>query len=404
MQIIFITLVAINDINDSNLYADLMRYFVKKGHHVTIYSPIERREKIGSNITLGKGYKIVRVKSLNIQKTNIIEKGLATLLMDKIIKRAIKKNEVNSKFDLAIYSTPPITLTATVSYIKETFSAKTYLLLKDIFPQNAVDIGMMAKGSLLYNYFKNKEKKLYELSDTIGCMSQANVAYTLENNTWLATENIEICPNSIEVNANTVEVQKEIVRGELDLPQQSKIFVYGGNLGKPQGIDFLIQVLDEYKNVQKVFFIILGSGTEYGKLNNWIKANKPDNVILKEQLPKNEYNKYVAAADIGLICLDHRFTIPNYPSRLLSYLEAKKPVLLLTDASTDIGKNAEKAGFGKWASSNDIQGAKFAINYLTELSETNLIEMGNTGYEYLLNNYTVKHSYEKIINRTQTQI
>ena len=401
MQIIFITLIAINDINDSNLYADLMRYFVKKGHHVTIYSPIERREKTGGNITLGKGYKIVRVKSLNIQKTNIIEKGLATLLMDRIMKRAVQKNEENSNFDLAIYSTPPITLTETISYLKEKYCVKTYLLLKDIFPQNAVDIGMMTQKSFLYSYFKNKEKKLYELSDTIGCMSQANVAYILEHNKWISKEKLEICPNSIEVNTNTVEIKKENIRKELDLPQKSKIFVYGGNLGKPQGIDFLIQVLQEYKNVQKVFFIILGSGTEYNKLNNWIKTNRPNNVILREQLPKNEYNKYVAAADIGLICLDHRFTIPNYPSRLLSYLEAKKPVLLLTDNNTDVGRNAEKAGFGKWALSNDIQGAKFSINYLTELSEIDLINMGNIGYEYLLNTYLVKHSYNQIINRVQ---
>ena len=89
------------------------------------------------------------------------------------------------KFDLILYSTPPITFYKAIEYVKKRDGAKTYLLLKDIFPQNAVDLGMMSKTGLkglIYKYFRKKEKKLYAISDKIGCMSQANVDYVLKHN------------------------------------------------------------------------------------------------------------------------------------------------------------------------------------------------------------------------------
>ena len=62
-----------------------------------------------------------------------------------------------------MYSTPPITFCRAVDYVKKRDNAQTYLLLKDIFPQNAVDIGMMSKQGIkgiLYKFFREKEKRL----------------------------------------------------------------------------------------------------------------------------------------------------------------------------------------------------------------------------------------------------
>lgn len=104
---------------------------------------------------------ILRVKTGKIQKTNLIEKGIATILLETQYISAIKKYLLNVKFDLVLYSTPPITFAGAVQYIKKRDGAKTYLLLKDIFPQNAVDIGMMSKSGIkgfLYRYFRAKEK------------------------------------------------------------------------------------------------------------------------------------------------------------------------------------------------------------------------------------------------------
>jgi len=398
LKILFLSLVAIDDIEDRNIYADLMRCFVNNGHYVSIYTPIERRNRSSINIKNGKNYKITRVRSLNIQKTNLIEKALGTFSLDFIMKRALIKGEYNSEFDLLMFSTPPITLTSTIKWAKNKFHCISYLLLKDIFPQNAVDIGLIRDKGIIYRYFKQKESSLYKLSDYIGCMSERNVEYVLSKNDYLQPSKVELCPNSIEFFETTNDIQKDKLRKEFGIPEHARVFIYGGNLGKPQGVDFLMQVLSRFDSDTKVFFIIIGSGTEYDRLYIWYLKSGITNIIIKEHLPKEQYDLYVRLSDVGLIFLDFRFTIPNYPSRLLSYMEFCKPVLVFSDLSTDVGNNCEARGYGKWSSSDDINKASDLINDFCTVSDSELRVMGQKGFEFLKNNYSVQNTYQVIMN------
>ena len=101
--------------------------------------------------------------------------------------------------------------------------------------------------------------------------------------------------------------------------------------------------------------MIVGDGTEYGVLERYVEWDKPVNVKLMKSLPKEDYDTMVGACDVGLIFLDHRFTIPNFPSHLLPYMQAKLPVLAVTDPNTDIGKVITVGGFGWWVESNDAE-------------------------------------------------
>lgn len=397
-RILFITLVAIDNINDRNIYADLVRLFVKNGHHVTIVSPIERRYKSWGRLEKSKDYNILRVNTLNNQKTNIVEKGIATFTIDFLMKRAIKKHFKNNSFDLAIYSTPPVTLINTIDYIKNKYGLETYLLLKDIFPQNAVDLGLIKKRSFLHRYFRSIETKLYEISDRIGCMSQANVDYLIANNIDLEKYKVGICPNSIELSTKIFDNQKLILlRNEIGITESQRVFVYGGNLGIPQGVGFLIEILNSNKDKGDVFFIIIGSGTKYLDLLNWYQSESPSNVLVKSYIPKEEYDMYVNLADVGMIFLDYKFTIPNYPSRLLSYLESRIPILAFTDEVTDVGRNAEQRGYGMSCASNDLKRANELIEYFVNTNNVDIEKMGNIGYEYFAKNYLVQNSYKEIL-------
>src|SRR5690606_36890348 len=128
MNVVFLTLVEINSIEERGIYQDLLRKFRDEGHDVTIVSPIERCKKISTNFRYKDGVSILQVRTLNIQKTNIIEKGLGTLAIEYQFLSAIKKHLRDKKFDLVIYSTPPITLGKVIEFIKERDRARSYLL------------------------------------------------------------------------------------------------------------------------------------------------------------------------------------------------------------------------------------------------------------------------------------
>ena len=398
MNILFLTLAEINSIADRGIYTDLLRHFVRRGHDVTIVCPKERRKGIDTNLQLLENHRILQVKTLNIQKTNIIEKGIGTLAIEVQYLAAIRKYLPDIRFDLIMYSTPPITFTRVIKAIKKRDNARSYLLLKDIFPQNAVDLGMMKREGILHRFFRRKENQLYRVSDFIGCMSPANVNYVLKHNPEISPDRVEVCPNSIEP-VEEAASKNDTLRSQYNIPAEATLYIYGGNLGKPQGLDFLTEVLETNNNKPDRFFIVIGSGTEKQRLNDWFQSHPLSNAVMLDGLPKVAYDQLVRSCDVGLIFLDKRFTIPNYPSRLLSYLENKMPVLVASDTNTDAGPIAEENGYGLWAEHGDISTFNKLLNVFCENPELRK-QMGQKGYRYLMENYTVERSYEVIMNST----
>ena len=397
MNVLFMTIGKMDNIEEHTIYCDLLRYFRDAGHSVYTISPYEKRTGLQTAYEEKNGIHMLHVRTGNVTgMVSLIEKGLAQLSIEPVFIKAIKKYYSNVKFDLVMYSTPPITFCNAIEYVKRRDNAKTYLLLKDIFPQNAVDIGMMSKSGIkghLYKFFRNKEKKLYGLSDYIGCMSPANVEYVKQNNPEIDNYRVEVCPNCIEVVDKSINAEeRRSIRKKYDIPLEKRVFVYGGNLGKPQGIDFLIECLHSQENSKDNYFLIVGDGTEYGKIEEFVKSSNQNNIRLMKRLPQEDYDTMVGACDVGMIFLDHRFTIPNFPSRVLSYMQAKIPVLACTDPNTDIGKIIEEAGFGSWCESNDVNGFVECVNKIMQIQS-----VAEKEWNYLNKYYSTRNGYDIIM-------
>jgi len=396
MKILFLTLHKINSFNERGIFSDLLKEFHKNGHEVCVMCPSERRERKSTELIKTERSKILKVKTLNIQKTSLIEKGISSLLIEYQFLKSAKEYFSGIKFDLILYSTPPITFYKVIKYIKERDGAFSYLLLKDIFPQNAVDMKMLKRNGIIHKYFLRKEKKLYEISDKIGCLSNANKSYIRKFNKDLNFNKIEINPNTINpISIGYSRLQKEKIKLKYSIPTNRKIFIYGGNLGKPQGLNFLLETINQ-TNRSDVFFLIVGSGTEHKKIRKWFNELKPNNALFLDALPKNEYDKLVAVCDVGLIFLNKNFTIPNYPSRLLSYLEMKIPVIAATDSITDIGMDIEKNNAGFFVISGDSKGMQNAINkIMSNITRSNSMNMN--AWSFLQREFKVDKSYELIV-------
>lgn len=398
MTVLFLSISsAVSDINNRGIYPDLCRYFAQQGHQLFIVCPFERRFKKKSTLSVHDKVSTLGVKTLNITKSNMIEKGIATLLIEFQFKKAIKKYFRGVKFDLILYTTPPITFNNIIKELKQEHNSITYLMLKDIFPQNALDLGLIKSNSFLYRMFRKKEKELYTISDFIGCMSQGNVDYLIEHEPSIDQSKVGICPNAIEISDRFSNLNRDFILDKYSIPKDRTILIYGGNLGIAQGIPFLVEVLKSNKDREEVFFIIVGSGNKDYLIQNWINDKHPLNVKFIPMLNRSDYDLLEASCDIGMIFLDKRFTIPNFPSRMLAYMEARLPLLIASDTVSDAGKLAAENGFGKWSQAGDIESFNENLNFYIR-EQLLCKEMGLKAYEYLLQNFSVRNSYQSIIN------
>ncbi len=403
MNIVFLTMNVFTDIEMHNIYSDLMKEFIAHGHKPYIVTPREKKSGEETCLEDFESYALLKVRIGNTSNVSFIEKGISTVLLQSQFMHAISKHLSGIHFDLILYSTPPITLSRVIGELKKTHKAPTYLMLKDIFPQNAVDLKLFHENGLIHKYFRSKEKKLYTYSDYIGCMSPANEKYLLTHNREISGDKVHQLPNCIIPNkiSSNVEKRKEIL-SRYNIPEECTVFMYGGNLGKPQDIPYVVTCMQAVSNLPNSYFIICGFGSDYRLLENYKQSGKSGNLLLVNGLPKKEYDELLGCCDVGLIFLDHRFTIPNFPSRMLSYMEYGIPILAATDVSTDVGQIAEKEGFGLWCESNDTEQFARICQRLVDLPEERR-KIGQVGRAYLETHYSSETAYDIIRKAIQWQ-
>lgn len=391
MTILFPTISsAIHDINNRGIYPDLVRKLAEEGHNVYVVFPKDRNSKV--SLEVQGTIRLLGIPFYRIIKSNPVERLWAMWRISSVFEKSISVHFGDVNFDLVLYATPPITFNNLIKRLKFKHQAFCYLMLKDIFPQNAVDLGMMSENSIPFRRFKNLEQQLYEISDCIGCMSNRNIEYIKEHYGQVVGQKLELFPNTIEIkNAPMSSAEKMEFRTKFGFPTDKTLVIYGGNLGKPQGIAFLKKVLSQYKSDENTHFVICGTGTEAKSLGDYIDNKKLSNVTFINGLDRRIYDKVEASADIALVFLDARFTIPNYPSRILSYMENAIPILFSVDKSTDVAHDAEVNAYGINTFHGNLNQFTAALDSLIS-NPKRRDEMGANGREYLLKNFSVEYS------------
>ena len=391
MNILFL-MIAYPDVNrNSSMYTDLSGEFAENNYNVFV-AVANGAAKTSLNVE--GGIKVLRVKTMELFNTSFIRKGIANVLLPYQVTRGIRKFMKDVSFDAIIMSTPPITYLGTVMKLKKRYNSRVYLILRDIFPQNARDLGYF-RNPVLFNFFRRQEKKLYNISDHIGCMSKRNIEYVINHNPEVLKIKLHLLPNW----KNVDEYSKPDLKFKKQLGLENKfISLYGGNFGKPQQIDSILELAKEMIHIDDAVFLLVGDGTEKKRIVDLVTKNNLHNVLIKDLLPRSQYMELVKICDIGLVNLSNKFTIPNIPSRTLSYWEAKIPILASIDRNTDYGDILEQSGSGLWSITGDKDAYKHNFIKLYQDKELRS-SMGENGYKYLLENCTTLKAFSIINER-----
>lgn len=389
MRILYITTLFPKAEKSSTIYTDLAEELANRGHSVTVFAATQDSEVESIEFVEERGCEIYRIKTPKLYNVGFFRKGIAILLLPIMMRRALKLKLNQESFELILFESPPLTLFSVVNLAKKMFKAKTFLMLKDIFPQNAVDIEILSPKSIIYHLFKYQENKLYEVSDMIGCMSRANLEYLLKHSD-ISRSKTCIFPNTKKLTPYET-IEKLVRNNKFNLPQEKVIFLFGGNMGKPQGIPFLVEAIKFSSRKKEAHFVLVGRGTEKDYLKRELCGL--DNVTILDELSRGEYDNLVKLCHVGIISLDYRFTIPNYPSRILSYMDYSLPVLALIDSNTDYSDLIDESGCGYWCFANSIDDFYDKLSILCD-NPRNRVIMGKNGRNYLEDNLTVDKSVD----------
>ena len=394
MNFLFLSVAYPDVSHNENLYTALTNELADRGHNIRVVAP-EFSGETGPH-TEG-AVEVIRVHSGPIFNTDVVRKGMNTVLLCRRFRRAIQSYWSDWQPDWVITSTPPITLGPLLKHIRNATGAKCYLILRDIFPQNAKDLGMMT-NPLLFHYFRSKEKHLYDLCDIIGCMSPENIRFVKQQNPEIPDEKLTLLQNWIQPSGKHDNQLRGSFRRKHGF-ENKFIALFGGNFGRPQRISFILDLAEKAHHLDDVAFVLIGNGTEKPLIEKDVAARNLTNVHIFEQLPRTEYQALSREADIGLVTLSEKFTIPNIPSRTLGYWDAGLPILAATDKNTDYKESLlDKYNAGLWAETGDLEA--FYTQFMRFYQDPDLRrELGANGRRAVEKDFAVGKTVDKLLGQ-----
>ena len=322
------------------LIDDLAVEFHRLGHEPVVVAPDENILQ-DYQVSCEKGIKVLRVRTGKIKSATKFIRAFNEIRLSRVIWKKGKQFFDENPCDLIIYYSPSIFFSSLVKRLKKKFSCPSYLILGDIFPQWAVETGVLRKG-LIYRYFKYKERQNYEAADIIRVQSPANLLYFKENGLD-KKHHLEVLYNWASVTEEHVPPTTYRIRLGL---QNKTVFFYGGNIGVAQDVDNIIRLADNLRNEPTAYFLVVGGGSEVNRLKAIIELKGLTNIAIHDPVNHQEYLSMLSEFDVGLISLDRRLRSQNFPGKMMSYMYHAKPILASINPGNDLKEMLEnkKAG------------------------------------------------------------
>jgi len=314
----------------AKLIHDLGVELRRQGHQITILTPSERNV-FDLELKTEDGLLIARVKNGQLKGVSKIRRALREIGLSRTLWSKSEDFLRANPHDLILFYSPSIFFGDLVQRLKMLWDCPAYLILRDIFPQWAVDAGLMRKGPT-YHFFRWKEFKQYNAADIIGVQSPANLDYFTAMS-LRRKFNLEVLYNWTMPD----EAPKPTFAYRKQLGLQDKVvFFYGGNIGVAQDMDNIVRLAERLKNQPQAHFLLVGEGSEVERLKALIQTKGLTNIQILPAVGQEEYLAMLTEFDVGLISLDRRLRTQNFPGKLLGYMSCAKPLLCSVNPGNDL--------------------------------------------------------------------
>ena len=377
------------------LMTDLAKEFSANKHNVTVITPTSNFNE-RSSLTKYDDYQIYRFRSFKILDISFFRRALNELFLPITFLFSYFSSQINEeKFDYIIWYSPSIFLSPIIWLLKRKSKAKTYLILRDIFPEWTLDLGLMNKG-IIYNFFRFIALFQYKIADIVGIQSESNFEI-IKNK--VSQQKVEVL-NNWNSESETIDIEDNIINLE---PYKNKnIFVYIGNMGIAQDMNFIIDLVEKFKsNNPESIFLFVGRGNEVINLKRQSKIKKLENLKFFDEIPHSNVQDMLKKCTVGIISLDPRHKSHNIPGKFISYLQSGLPVIARINAKSDLENLITKNKVGiVYSDYNVDEFAKMITDMITNKTELN--EKSLNARILYKNKFETKSAYLQLISHIKT--
>lgn len=327
--------------SSAKLVSDLAAEFAQLGHETIVATP-DAFLKTSCEETSENGVRVLRVRTGRIKGAGKVRRAINEIRLSSVMWKAGKDFFQQNPCDLIVFYSPSIFFGQLVGKLKKLWSCPSYLILRDIFPQWAIDAGVMRKDFLIYPYFRKRELLQYAAAEVIGVQSPGNLAYFAELGLDKNKKTLDVLFNWMPLKEDAQPIG---LRKKLGLDGKF-VFFYGGNIGVAQDMDNVVRLAENLSDEPDIFFLLVGAGSEVPRLEAMIAEKKLTNIAIHPAVGQREYLGLLGEFDVGLISLDRELRTHNFPGKMLGYMYHAMPILASINPDNDLRDVIEQAQAG----------------------------------------------------------
>jgi glycosyltransferase involved in cell wall biosynthesis len=339
---------------------DLTREFIKRGHLVSVILPTSSQIENWS-LENFEGAQVLRVKAPRTKEVGKVRRTLAEILMPFYMLKNYRQSPFASeKWDAVLWYSPSIFHGPFVYLIKKNKGLVSYLIIRDIFPEWAVDVGLLNRG-LTYMFFLGVARFQYSIADVIGIQTLGNQKYFKD---WLKRpgRRLEVLQNWLDEPSNarcSIQLNKSVLVGR-------RIFVYAGNMGIAQRLEIVVDLAMRLIKRIDIGFLFVGRGSSVKGLKDLVSMYKLNNVLFLDEIDPDEIPDLYAQCTAGLVVLDPKHKSHNIPGKFITYMQNGLPVLAIINEGNDLASVIRAEEVGQVCESRSIEEIERLTEYLLE--------------------------------------
>jgi glycosyltransferase involved in cell wall biosynthesis len=328
---------------------DLSREFIRQGHTLTVILPSPNQRETWKLEELER-IQVLRLRVARYKDVSYFRRMLAELIMPfSMIINLYLSPLAKERWEGIVWYSPSIFHGPLVKWLKKKNTCKGYLIVRDIFPQWALDLGLIKKG-LAYHFLNSVERYQYSLSDVIGVQTHGNLEYfnqwnlksgcrveVLQN--WLGKESYKPC---------SIRISNTSLAGR-------KVFVYAGNVGVAQNLDIVIDLAEKLTFSMDLGFLIVGRGSEFIRLKTTAEGRQLNNMLFLDEINHDEIPDLYSQCACGLVMLDSRHKTHNIPGKFITYMRSGLPVLANINLGNDLADLIRNERVGEVCESDKLE-------------------------------------------------
>lgn len=310
---------------------DLAAALVKAGHRPLVLVP---EPGLGRPWALEEmqGIEVFRVRAPRTKDVAYLQRLAAEFVLPWVLRRGFRSAALDSKaWDGIVWYSPTIFLGPLVRWLRRRYRCRSYLILRDLFPDWAVDAGVLRRNGLAHRVLKAVERFQYRQADVIGVQTPANLPIVAADAP--AAASLEVLHNWLEPPPGSADGESHHLLADFE---GRKVFVYAGNMGVAQDLDAFLDLAFRLRGRPDIAFLLIGRGSEQSRLRKEAATLGLGNLRIEDQVSQAELSSLLAHCYAGIIALHPAHGTHNIPGKLLTYLQAGLPVLARVNPGNDL--------------------------------------------------------------------